>query len=116
MATHPIDTRTPASAPGVPGALVPMQGEVRELAADLVGGPSAGELMDTVAEIEVLKTILDSLELDVVRELDATNAVKPVGWASTQDFVTSVAGGTGHRPRRDAARHSDLRARVRTAG
>ncbi len=28
-----------------------------------------------------------------VRELDATHAVKAVGWASTQDFVTSVAGG-----------------------
>ena len=29
----------------------------------------------------------------MVRELDATHAVKTVGWASTQDFVTSVAGG-----------------------
>ena len=34
----------------------------------------------------------------MVRELDATNAVKTAGWASTQDFVTTVAGshkGTG---------------------
>ena len=29
----------------------------------------------------------------MVRELDATNAVKTAGWASTQDFVTTVAGG-----------------------
>ncbi len=49
--------------------------------------------MNTVAQIEALKTTLDSIELGVVRELDATNAVKPVGWASTQDFVTAIAGG-----------------------
>ena len=29
----------------------------------------------------------------MVRELEATDAVKPIGWASTQDFLTSVAGG-----------------------
>ena len=49
--------------------------------------------MDTVAEIEALKSTLDAVELGVVRELDATNAVKTTGWASTQDFVTTVAGG-----------------------
>ena len=49
--------------------------------------------MDTVAEIEALKSTLDAVELGVVRELDATNAVKTAGWASTQDFVTAVAGG-----------------------
>src|ERR1700712_2780 len=51
------------------------------------------ELMDTVVEIESLKSTLDALELGVVDELEATNAVKPLGWASTQDFVTAVAGG-----------------------
>ena len=51
------------------------------------------ELMDAVAEIEALKSTLDAVELEVVRELDATGAVKPAGWASTQDFVTAVAGG-----------------------
>ena len=49
--------------------------------------------MDTVTEIEALKSTLDALELGVVRELDATSAVKAVGWASTEDFVTAVAGG-----------------------
>ena len=44
------------------------------------------ELMDTVVEIESLKSTLDALELGVVDELEATNAVKPLGWASTQDF------------------------------
>ncbi len=51
------------------------------------------ELMDTVAEIEALKSTLDALELSVVRELEATGAVKPLGWASTQDYLTAVAGG-----------------------
>ena len=49
--------------------------------------------MDTITEIEALKSTLDGIELGVVRELDATNAVKTAGWASTQDFVTTVAGG-----------------------
>ena len=51
------------------------------------------ELMDTVAEIEALKSTLDAVQLGVVRELEATSAAKAVGCASTQDFVTAVAGG-----------------------
>jgi hypothetical protein len=46
-----------------------------------------------VAEVEALKSALDALQLAVVRELEHTGAVKPLGWASTQDFVTSVGGG-----------------------
>ena len=49
--------------------------------------------MDTIAEIETLRSTLDALELDVVAEIDATHAVKPIGWASTQDFLTAVTGG-----------------------
>ena len=49
--------------------------------------------MEAVAEVEALKSTLDALELAMVRELDATGAVKSAGWASTQDYVTSVAGG-----------------------
>ena len=51
------------------------------------------ELMDTVAEIEALKSTLDAVQLGVVRELDATRGVQAAGWASTQDYVTSVTGG-----------------------
>ncbi|MEO5651350.1 MAG: DUF222 domain-containing protein [Marmoricola sp.] len=46
-----------------------------------------------VAELEALRSTLDAVELEVVRELEATSAVKPEGWASTQDYVTAVAGG-----------------------
>jgi hypothetical protein len=49
--------------------------------------------MDTITESEALKSTLDGLQLGVVRELDATNGVKTTGWASTQDFITSTAGG-----------------------
>ena len=71
---HPGDT---SSVPGAPGVLARMQGEVRELAHTLWAARQPGELMETVAEIEALKTTLDALELDVVRELEATDAVKP---------------------------------------
>ena len=93
MDTHPIEPRDTSSVCGAAGVLTRMQGQVRELAETMWAARQPGELMDTVAEIEALKTRLDALELDVVRELEATDAVKPLGWASTQDFVTSVAGG-----------------------
>ncbi len=67
--------------------------QVRALNDTLWAARDAGELMDAVAAIEALKSTLDGLELGVVRELEATGAVKPLGWASTQDFVTAVAGG-----------------------
>ena len=93
MATHPIEPEHTPRVCGAVGVLARMQGQVADLARTIWAARQPGELMDTVAEIETLKTRLDALELDVVRELDATDAVKPVGWASTQDFVTSIAGG-----------------------
>ena len=78
---------------GVAAVLAALRTEVGELAETLWAARSGHELMDTVVEIETLRSTLDSLEFGVVRELEATGAVKAVGWASTQDFVTSVAGG-----------------------
>jgi len=94
----------PASA-DAPGRLAVLRSEVGELARTLWAARDRHELMDTVAEVEALKSALDALELEVVRELEATGAVKPLGWASTQDFVTSVAG----------AHHGQGRATVRLA-
>lgn len=65
----------------------------RELVDRLVAAHSSEELMDTVAAIEVLRSNLDALELVTVRELDVRGAVKGAGWASTQDYVTTTAGG-----------------------
>jgi len=81
------------SAPGAAGALEEMRGQVRELTETLWAARPTRELTDTVASIEALKSTLDALELDVVAELEATDAVKDEGWASTRDFVTAVSGG-----------------------
>ena len=78
---------------GVPAELAQIRHQVRGLADTLWAARGADELMDTITEIEALKSTLDGVELGVVRELDATNAVKTAGWASTQDFVTTIAGG-----------------------
>jgi len=78
---------------GIPAVLNQLRRRVRELSDTLWAARSAAEIMDTVTEIETLKSALDALEMQAVRELDATRAVKSVGWASTQDFVTSIAGG-----------------------
>ncbi len=95
QASEPHDT---VGVLGVPAELARIRTQVRGLADTLWAARSTDELMDTIAEIEALKSTLDGVELGVVRELDATNAVKTAGWASTQDFVTTVAGshkGTG---------------------
>jgi hypothetical protein len=73
--------------------LARIRDEVREVTQTLWAARPADELMDTVTEIEALKSSLDALELALVRELDASGAAKQEGWASTQDFLTSVAGG-----------------------
>jgi hypothetical protein len=78
---------------GVPAVLLDMRHQVSELAQTMWAARRGEELMDTVTEIESLKSSLEALELDVVSELEATRTVKPMGWASTQDFVTAVAGG-----------------------
>ena len=76
-----------------PDALVRMRRVVTDLAQTLWAARTPGELMDTVVEIEALKSSLDALQLGVVRDLDDRDAAKVSGWASTQDFVTAVAGG-----------------------
>lgn len=74
-------------------ALRALRARVSELAETLWAARDAHELMDTVAEAESLKATLDAMLLGVVAELEATGGVKPAGWASTADFVTSTAGG-----------------------
>ena len=92
MSSQPIDHHEHRGS-GVAAVLERLRGEVRELGQTLWAARGRDELMDTVAAVETLKATLDALELAAVRELEATSAVKAVGWASTQDFVTSVAGG-----------------------
>ena len=93
MTSHPEDSTGTAGVDGVAGVLTRMQRRVQELTDTLWAARDSVELMDAVAALEALRSSLDGLELSMVRELEDTQAVKPVGWASTQDFVTAVAGG-----------------------
>ena len=93
MANRPDTIESTAGARGVPGVLERIRGEVRELTETLWAARATNELMDTVAGIEALKSTLDAVELQVVAELEATGAVKATGWASTQDYVSTVTGG-----------------------
>ncbi len=93
MSSQPEDPSGTPCAGSVPDVLERIRREVGELKDTLWVARRSGELMNTVAGAEALKSTVDALVLDVVRELEATNAVKPAGWASTQDFVTAMAGG-----------------------
>jgi hypothetical protein len=53
---------------------------------------SSEELLEAVRQVERLRSALDAVQLQVVAELDATDAVRAEGWASTQDFLTAVTG------------------------
>ena len=85
----PMDTSV-AGAPGVLAEATRLVGELLEV---LWAARDAGEKAESVAAIEVLKSVLHAVELDVVRDLEATQAAQQLGWASTADFVTAVAGG-----------------------
>ena len=89
MTTQP----TEPNSHGAPAALAAIRSDVRDMADTLWAARSRDELMDTVAEIEALKSTLDAMQLGVVRELEATRGVQAAGWASTQDFLTALAGG-----------------------
>ena len=98
MTSHPHEPgeSAPASPPRV---LARIRHHVAELASTLWAARPGAELMETVAEIEALRSTLDALELAVLVELEATGAAKTAGWASTQDFTTYTAGGhRGHGP------------------
>jgi hypothetical protein len=89
-------TTLPPIAPSVSGApavVAEATRTVRELLEVLWAAREDGEKMETVAGLEELKSLIDSVELDVVRDLEATGGVQALGWASTRDFVTAVSGG-----------------------
>ena len=76
-----------------PSALRRMREEAFGLADTLWAARGVDELMDTVAEVEALKSTLDAVLLGAVGELAAVGACGPAGWASARDYVTAVAGG-----------------------
>jgi len=87
------DTMLP-SLPASPGAVL---GAVTEAVADLDqtmwAARGAGELLGTIQSLERLRSVLDAVELQLVAEVDATQAARAEGWASTKDYLTAVTGG-----------------------
>ena len=72
-------------------------GVLRETVGDLVdvlwAARAPEELLESLRQIERLRSALDAVQLQIVAELDATDGVKVEGWGSTQDFLTAVTGG-----------------------
>ena len=93
QSTTTIDPVPGVDAGGAPEVLRDAGRLVSELREVLWAARSGGELMDTATVIEGVKSELDAIMLDVVREIEARDDAKRLGWASTQDFVTAVAGG-----------------------
>ncbi len=93
MTRQLIDSDSTTLAGGLACELAAVRRQLRDRTVTLWAARPRAELMDAVVEVEALKSTLDALELAMVRELDATRAVQAAGWASTQDYVTSVAGG-----------------------
>ncbi|MEO5654167.1 MAG: hypothetical protein ABIN79_07985, partial [Marmoricola sp.] len=76
MTTQVIDPRSTSCAGGIAGSVARVRAEMRALTTTLFAARPRAELMEAVAEVEALKSTLDALELAMVRELDATGAVK----------------------------------------
>ena len=86
------DTWLPA--PASPTAVLRVVREtVTDLSEVLWAARPAAELLETVRQIERLRSALDAVQLQVVAELDATDGVRAEGWGSTPDFLTAVTGG-----------------------
>ena len=49
--------------------------------------------MGTVRAVELLRSVLDAVELEVVAQVDASGAARSEGWASTKDYLGAVTGG-----------------------
>ena len=80
-----------AGAPEVVAQMSALAGDLSEV---LWAARDDGEKMDTFVMLDVVKSRIESVQLDLVRELEATKGVQALGWASTADFVTAVSGGT----------------------
>jgi hypothetical protein len=73
--------------------LANLRSRVAALSETLWAAHDGDELMRVIEEVSSLASVLDALSLGVVRELEASGAVKQAGWASTQDFLTHTRGG-----------------------
>ena len=91
--TTTLETPAEPQLTGAPAVVAEAASVLAELKDVIWAARADGEKMETVAALEELKSQIDAVELEVVHDLDATQAPRALGWASTQDFVTAVAGG-----------------------
>ena len=89
-------TMVPAAEPpvtGAPGVVLEATGSIDTLFQVIWAARGSGEKMDTYAVIEALKSKLDAVLVEVLRDLDVSKGAEALGWASAKDFATSVSGG-----------------------
>ena len=102
MAITPLPLPTPAS---VVGAAC---GELDVVAGSLWSARGSGELVAGVAALQRLKAKTTALEAELLAELDARDTAKrELGWGSTADWFTHLAG-TTRRQGRKAVAHARI--------
>ncbi len=88
MTTHPLDAPTAS-----PAAVVRAARDAFSGLADLIwAAKNPTDLLDTVTEMERLRSMLAAVEAQVAVEIEASEAAKCDGWVSTPDYLTAVSG------------------------
>jgi hypothetical protein len=98
------ETGTWVATPPAPSSVLDAAAEaVSNLDDVLWAARPPAELLRTMRSVAQLRSALDAVEARLVAEIDATQAAKTDGWASTKDFVTAVSGGHKGAGRRTVA-------------
>ena len=99
---------TPLPHPTVAGVVGAACAELDAVAGSLGSGRGAGELVAGVQELQRLKAKAAALEAELLAELDARQTAKQdLGWGSTVDWFTHLAG-TTRRQGRQAVAHAKV--------
>lgn len=67
--------------------------EMATLGQTMWAARTPNERLSFVQQIELLRSTMDAIELEVIDEIDVQNDAAHDGWATTKDFVTAVTGG-----------------------
>jgi hypothetical protein len=102
-AAHPADEWVAAPADLPVRMLAAVRDTVSNLDDVLWAAKPPEVLLATMRELEGLRSVLDTVQLHVVAEIEATGAAASEGWASTKDYVTAVTGGPKGAGRRTVA-------------
>lgn len=79
--------------PSPAGVVAEACAELHELDETMWAARSSGELVETVEALQSVRSEVAALEAQVLAELDARQVAKrELGWASTADWFTHLAG------------------------